>query len=77
MSAISNFIKFESSNAVASVLQKVSSANGQEAADDVAAGYLAGIANWLKNTRGPRLAYDAFQIVADDIAETMIAEPRS
>lgn len=77
MSAASGLIKVAVANAVIAAMEKLSVDYGQATADDTAAGYLFGLQIYLKNTHGPRLAYDSFQIVADDIAETMIAEVRS
>lgn len=65
-------IKVAVANTVIATLEKLAHDHSQLTAEDVATGYLIGIQIWLKNTRGPRLAYDAFQNVADDIAETMI-----
>lgn len=65
-------IKVAVANLIIATLETQASAHNQATAEDIAAGYLLGIQIWLKNTRGPRLAYDAFQVVADDIAETMI-----
>lgn len=65
-------LKTAVANTVIATLEKMAHDHSQVIAEDVAAGYLIGIQIWLKNTRGPRLAYDTFQIIADDIAETMI-----
>jgi hypothetical protein len=64
-------------NDVIASVESLAERHGQAVADEVVAGYLNGLQIYLKNTHGPRRAYDAFQIIADDIAETMIAEPRS
>lgn len=70
-------LKASVANVVIVSLDKQAADYGQLTAEDVAAGYLCGIQIWLKNTRGPRLAYDTFQNVADHIAETVIpAVPR-
>jgi hypothetical protein len=76
MSATSGILKTAVANTVVGALEKVAANQGQAWADDTAAGYLYGLQIFLKNTHGPRLAYEAFQAIADDIAETMIAEPR-
>lgn len=70
-------LKVSVANVVIAALEKQAADHGQLTADDVAAGYLLGLQIWLKNTRSPQLAYNAFQVVADDIAETMIAAVRS
>lgn len=69
-------LKTAIANMFLDALDQVAANNGQQSADDVAAAYLSALQIYLKNTHGPRRAYDAFQVVADDIAETMIAEPR-
>lgn len=65
-------LKVAVANTVIASLETHVATYGQPTAEDIVSGYLMGLSIWLKNTRGPRLAYDAFQVVADDIAETMI-----